>query len=345
MSEHDDLNEFNQKVVEGGSRRTSNEVVPSPRGSRLSRLAREIRDSVAEEAETETEKTYDHSKMDSQMWAVFGNRHYSACEKAVDILPPGQYIVEASNELGIHFRKTDANLDDLIELPDSVSEQVINEIETFWQREDRFRTYGFLWKRGVLMWGPPGGGKTSTLQVISQRIIDHGGISIYVNSPDLTARGLAILRRVEPNRPLVVMIEDIDAVIDNHGEAELLALMDGELQIDNVVFIATTNYPEKLDKRFINRPSRFDVVRKIGMPSPAAREVYLGHKNSKLREDAGEMKRWVTATEGFSIAHIKELIISVEVFEIPMVDAVKRLKTMMDSSPSSAERDGSFGFT
>jgi hypothetical protein len=56
------------------------------------------------------------------------------------------------------------------------------------------------------------------------------------------------------------------------------------------------------------------------------------------------MKRWVAATDGFSIAHIKELIISVEVFEVPMVDAVKRLKTMMDSSPSSAEREGKFGF-
>jgi SpoVK/Ycf46/Vps4 family AAA+-type ATPase len=284
-------------------------------------------------------------RADSQMWAVYGNQHYSACEKAVDVLPPGQYVVDVSNELGIHFRSTEVTLDDLVELPDSVSEEVISEIETFWKRESRFRDYGFLWKRGVLMWGPPGGGKTSTLQVISQRIIDHGGISIYVNSPDLTARGLAILRRVEPKRPLVVMIEDIDAVIDNHGEAELLALMDGELQIDNVVFIATTNYPEKLDKRFINRPSRFDVVKKIGMPSEAARRVYLEFKNERLRSNTEELENWVAATEGFSVAHIKELIISVEVFEVPMVDAVERLKTMMAATPSSSESSGKFGFT
>lgn len=340
MSEHDDLNEFNEKVSSDNNYSPESNT-PKVRDSRLSRLAREMRDTCEE---TEAEDTYDRSKMNSQMWAVYGNRHYSACEKAVDMLPPGQYVVEASNELGIYFRKTDVNLDDLIELPDSVSEQIINEIETFWKSEDRFRSYGFLWKRGVLLWGFPGGGKTSCLQVISQRIIDHGGISVYVGDPGFAAKGLAILRRVEPTRPLVVMIEDIDAIIDNHGEADLLALMDGELQIDNVVFIATTNFPERLDKRFINRPSRFDVVKKIGMPSPAAREVYLGHKHPELRSNSSEMKRWVTATEGFSIAHIKELIISVEVFEVPMMDAVKRLKTMMDASPSSSEKEGKFGF-
>ena len=342
MSEANDLKEFNERVF-GGTPHQINECKPN-RPSRLARMAREMRDVVAEE-KTEETSTIVALRSDSQMWAVYGNRHYSACEKAVDVLPPGQYIVDVSQELGLHFRSTDVNLDNLIELPDSVSEQVITEIETFWCREDRFRQYGFLWKRGVLMWGPPGGGKTSTLQVISQRIIDHGGISIYVNDPGLTARGLAILRRVEPDRPLVVMIEDIDAIIDNCGESELLALMDGELQIDNVVFIATTNYPEKLDKRFINRPSRFDVVKKIGMPSDAARRVYLEFKNERLKNNPKELEMWVKETKGFSVAHIKELIISVEVFEVPMEDAIARLKTMMEAKPTSAERDGHFGFT
>jgi AAA+ superfamily predicted ATPase len=341
MSEANDLKEFNERVFGGSSSRSDAAV---PRGRPRFRKGQETLELVGEDG-TEKTGTTIGLRADSQMWAVYGNQHYSACEKAVDVLPPGQYVVDVSNELGIHFRSTEVTLDDLVELPDSVSEEVISEIETFWKRESRFRDYGFLWKRGVLMWGPPGGGKTSTLQVISQRIIDHGGISIYVNSPDLTARGLAILRRVEPKRPLVVMIEDIDAVIDNHGEAELLALMDGELQIDNVVFIATTNYPEKLDKRFINRPSRFDVVKKIGMPSEAARKVYLEFKNERLRSNAEELEIWVAATEGFSVAHIKELIISVEVFEVPMVDAVERLKTMMAATPSSSESTGNFGFT
>ena len=347
MSDTDDMKEFNSKVL---TRPRQEPQTNTGFGNQLGKLrgtmiARDLEDFSVALTSLSEQKAAERASMNTQMWAVYGNQHFSACEKAVDILPPGQYVVDASQELGVHFRLTDITLDDLIELPDSGAEQIINEIESFWKKEQHFREFGFLWKRGVLMWGPPGGGKTSTLQVISQRIIDMGGISIYVTSPGLTAKGLATLRRVEPNRPLVVMIEDIDAVISEHGEPDLLALMDGELQIDNVVFIATTNYPERLDKRFINRPSRFDVVKKIGMPTDQARAVYISNKNKRLVVGSEEMAKWVEATAGFSMAHIKELIISVEVFGIDLDTAVKRLRTMMDGSPSSSDSERSFGFT
>jgi len=54
---------------------------------------------------------------------------------------------------------------------------------------------------------------TSALQIISKNIVDQGGLSVYVNNPDMGASGLELLRRIEPNRPLVVMLEDIDAII------------------------------------------------------------------------------------------------------------------------------------
>jgi len=284
----------------------------------------------------------------TQMWAVYGGKTFAPCEQAVKELPSGQFTVENSDQLGIFFRQTDVNLDDLITLPDSVSDEVVKEITKFWQYEARFRKFGFLWKRGALLWGPPGGGKTCTLQIISQNIVDTGGVSVYVTDPDLVARGLHLLRNVEPKRPIVVMIEDIDAVIEEYGETDVLALMDGELQIDNVVFIATTNYPERLDRRFINRPSRFDIIKKISMPTPQAREVYLKTKNKRLTkpENQKEVKMWVEQTNGFSIAHLKELIISVEVFEMPTNTAITRLRTMMQNPPKSSDNDGDtkFGF-
>lgn len=283
----------------------------------------------------------------AQMWAVGGNTYF-ACENAVTSLPPGQYTIRESNA-GIYFLKSTVNLDDLIALPDSASEQIISEIETFWTKEQHFRSFGFLWKRGMLMWGPPGSGKTSTVQMISANIIKRGGLSIYVDDPVLAAQGLQLLRQIEPKRPLVVMLEDIDAIIDNRGESKLLALLDGELQIDNVVFIATTNYPERLDKRFINRPSRFDVVKKIGMPSEDARRLYIKAKNTRLANQRSkeELNHWVNLTNGFSVAHLKELIVSVEVFEVPLQQAVDRLKTMIYNNPQSTDNDNKshFGFT
>lgn len=280
---------------------------------------------------------------ETSMWAVNGHL-YAPCDEAIEELPAGQYTIDSNPSMGIHFSRHPINLDDLLILPDSASEEIIDGIEDFWNKEQRFRDFGFLWKRGVMLFGPAGSGKTSTLQILSQRIIERDGIAVYVNSPGLTAKGLELMRRIEPNRPMVVMIEDIDAMIRDHGESDVLAMLDGELQIDNVVFIATTNYPERLDKRLINRPSRFDVVRKIGMPSAEAREKYLLAKNTRLNNHPEELTIWVQKTKDFSVAHLKELIISVEVFGYSVDQATKRLRAMMDHHPSSDDHETGVGF-
>jgi len=284
----------------------------------------------------------------AKMWAENDN-YYFPCEHTVNTLPPGQYTVNHSSSRGIYFQRRTVNLDDLIILPDNSSEKIIESIEQFWEREEKFREFKFLWKRGIMLWGPAGSGKTSVVQIMSKKLIDKGGLTVYVTNPGLCADGLQILRKIEPKRPLVVILEDIDAIVDEYSDSSLLALLDGELQIDNVVFIATTNYPERLDKRLINRPSRFDVVKKIGMPSSTARKAYLQIKNPKLNKVSSikELNKWVELSDGFSIAHLKELIILVEVFGTPLEKAAERLQTMMGAKPSSSEsyRTNDFGFT
>ena len=320
MSDTDDLKEFNEKVT------SSSDLI-------------EKRDDFASlEVASEEPILENMIASGAKMWAIYGNA-YSPCEKAVGTLPAGQYTIEITQERGIYFSKKDVNLDDLMILPDSASEEVIEGIETFWTKEEHFRKFGFLWKRGVMLWGPPGSGKTSTVQIISKLIVDKGGLSVYVQNPELGARGLELMRRIEPDRPIVVILEDIDAIARCHGEADLLALLDGELQIDNVVFIATTNYPEHLDKRLTNRPSRFDIVKKIGMPSDDARRMYLEARNERLtdKKHKAELEMWVNKAKQFSLAHLKELIISVEVFGIPLDNAVERLRAMMDINLKSED--------
>lgn len=279
-------------------------------------------------------------KMDSimyraKLWAVAGDGYFP-CEETVQELPPAHYTIEQC-QTGVFFKLHNLKIDNLLELPDSASEKVIAEIQKFWTLEQHFREYGFLWKRGILLWGPPGSGKTSTVQIVTQRIIKNGGIAVSIYNPRLSAVGMYLLRKIEPKRPVVAIIEDIDAIINNFGESEMLALLDGEQQVDNVVYIATTNYPERLDPRFVNRPSRFDTIQKIGMPSTAAREVYLKAKSKILSENDRILEQWVEDTGGFSVAHLKELIISVEVFDVPYKDAIARLRTMMECEASSLE--------
>ena len=75
-------------------------------------------------------KQYTHAKM----WAMNGTV-YTPCEKAVDTLPEGQFTIDHDPHRGIYFEKKKVELDDLLELPDSASEQVIAEIQDFWQKE------------------------------------------------------------------------------------------------------------------------------------------------------------------------------------------------------------------
>lgn len=330
MSSSDDLDEFNSIIEKGEQERSSHAV---------SRTG-------ATPSETQNESG-NVSTDDITMWAIYsGGKIFRPCERAVNTIPSGQYTIEKHPDLGVIFSKNNVNLDELLILPDSASEEVIKSITYFWSREEHFRRLKFLWKRGILLWGPPGSGKTSTLQVVSKQIIDNGGISVYVTNPQLAAKGLELLRRVEPKRPIVVMLEDVDAIVDTYGEADLLALLDGEQQIDNVVYIATTNYPELLDKRLVNRPSRFDIVIKIGMPSSEARQTYLKLKNPRLAKNTLELNKWVELTKDLSIAHIKELIVSVEVFGSSVDTAAKRLRIMNGIKlDSSSKEDGQFGFS
>ncbi len=318
----DELEEFAALVTEGASYGNNSEVASQPRAS------------------TQIDSAEDgHRPKDVKMWAVSG-RDYFPAESSVDKLKPAQYSIKFSQGNGVYFSERDINLDNLLVLPDSNSEKVLNHIEDFWKNEDVFREYGFLWKRGIMLWGPPGSGKTSTVQQLSKSIVDAGGITVYCTNPEITSLGLDVMRRIEPDRPIIVIFEDIDAIISEYGESDILALLDGELQVDNVVFIATTNYPGRLDKRFINRPSRFDEIIKIPMPSKAAREFYLSEKNPRLDSEPHELQEWVNSSEGFSVAHLKELIISVECFGNSLNSSIKRLRSMMEATPDQYDDDG-----
>ena len=85
----------------------------------------------------------------NKMWAQAGV-DFMPCQKAVEELPPGQYVIRYSDQRGCYFSKKEVNLDDLIDLPDSATESVLSTIQDFWGREEYFREFGFLWKRGIV---------------------------------------------------------------------------------------------------------------------------------------------------------------------------------------------------
>ncbi len=243
------------------------------------------------------------------------------------ILPPGLYKCITTEKTGYSFQHMLVSTDDLINVPDTASSQVIGEIEKFWTLKEEFKKRGFLHKRGVLMYGEPGSGKTASIQLLVEQITKDGGIAIYADDPHVLTGCLQMLRRLEPTRRVIVILEDFETLTDRQGrENEWLSVLDGESQIDDVVFLATTNYIEALDKRFTDRPSRFDIVVPVPMPGARARAAYLMNKEKSLSPE--EIIDWTERSIGFSFAHLKEMIIAVKCLGNGLDATVDRLRNM-----------------
>lgn len=259
-------------------------------------------------------------------WEIGANDQYVATGGTQPILPKGVYRLYATPR-GIVFQRAYIVTDKLIDLKDSASAEIIAGIRTFWQSKAKFDEYGILFKRGVLLWGPPGSGKTVTVSLLINDLVREGGMVILCDSPELTVLALAQVRRIEPDRRLIVVEEDIEEIMRAHGEHSLLALLDGENQIANVVHLATTNYIEELGPRIVNRPSRFDEVKKIGMPNDLARYEYFRHTVGEKLEPE-DVARWIADTHDMSIAHLRELVVAVFCLGRSYEDTIERLKKM-----------------
>jgi len=250
-------------------------------------------------------------------------------------LPPGTYRCVLRYDLGkLCLVRIASQSDEAVLLPDPVAENLITEAQRFWHAGDDFHQLGFLHKRGFLLMGPAGCGKTSIINQIADYVLwQLAGLVLLVDDPERAAMVLARIRQLEPERPVLVVIEDIEAMLDHGREEHLLSLLDGQTQIDHVLFIATTNYPERLDRRLQARPSRFDRVEIIRPPSAEVRQAYLEKRMPELC--ATELEQWVALSEGFSVAHLKELILAVRCLGADPHATTERLKAGLEQTPAS----------
>lgn len=272
---------------------------------------------------------------------AFGHRGYAPVGKTRKRLPAGSYDI-VSSYMGTYIVPKKVLHDELIEMEDSPSQQIMADIRKFWSLKDRYDKLGFVHKRGFLLYGPPGTGKTSVTNLVATSMAASDGLTIYCQYPGVLADILKNIRDVEVEREIVVVMEDIDNIIESNGEEALLALLDGQMTVGSVVYIATTNNLEQLPDRIAKRPSRFDRVIEVGTPPASVREHFLskrgcGHLSKK------EMARWVKMTDGLTIAHMKELIISVLLLENDLRKEAERLRGLDLSENDNNDGDDYYG--
>jgi AAA+ superfamily predicted ATPase len=268
-------------------------------------------------------------------------------------LQPGLYDIDYSHTRESYFfKKKELVLDELIKLPDPTFNLVLKDMEYFWNNEQNFIDYNFAYKRGILLYGPPGCGKTSLTALLSNYLVKNiGGIVFSIKtSRDLDFYSHAIpdyFKVIENKTPILTLIEDLDGLLAfKENETMLLNILDGFKQINNAVYIGCTNYPEQLKDRILNRPSRFDKRYYIGKPLADVRKFYLENKIKNDDLNKYSIDDIVKKTEGLSLAHIGELIKSVYIFGKELDESIEELHNMSNfiSSTKFEKNDKPTGF-
>lgn len=265
------------------------------------------------------------------LWERLNDFKYTPrCGQQLETIPSGVYRCYFEHDRIIFELQRENTTDALLPFEDTIAQDLLKKIQQFWNSRDVFNTFEFLFKRGILLYGPPGSGKTAAISlVVSDVISKHNGIVIYSDNPYPLVSGLPELRKIESTRPVICVFEDIDNILHEYGpggEQRLLSILDGEANTSNIVFIATTNHIEDLPERIHDRPSRFDEKIFVGFPSRNMRAIFIKHKVPDI--DQTTLETWAEDTDGLSIAHIKELILSVLCLQQDYQETLSRLKSM-----------------
>lgn len=176
----------------------------------------------------------------------------------------------------------------------------------------RLRDLGIHLKRGLLLHGPPGTGKTHTVRYLMGRLAGSTIVVLTGNSLFFIEQAAALARRLAPS---VVVVEDVDLIAQDRSFSpggnpalfSLLDAMDGVAADADVTFVLTTNRAAALEEALTQRPGRIDLAVEIPRPDADGRrrliELYAGR--AVLRADLDPV---IAATEGATASAIKELL-------------------------------------
>ena len=205
---------------------------------------------------------------------------------------------------------------DNVILPDSLKQQVQSDFRQFFRSREVYGQYAIPWKRGALFIGPPGNGKTHTVKALINQLgrpclYVKGFKSEYATEQENIG---AVFARARMTTPCLMVLEDIDAMIDNNNRSFFLNELDGFETNAGLAVLATTNHPEKLDAAILDRPSRFDRKYHFDLPATPERFAYVVAWNERLeaplRLSEKAVGQLVHQTENFSFAYMKELFVS-----------------------------------
>jgi hypothetical protein len=240
--------------------------------------------------------------------------------------------------LVVDFHRLPAVKRDAIILPDGLLDRVERHTIHFSRVADRLRSASRHLKRGLLLHGAPGTGKTLTAMYLAGQSPDRTVIILTGRSLGLIEQSCRMARALQP---ATIIIEDVDLVAEERtrqGQAcnsvlfELLNAMDGLAEDADVLFVLTTNRPDILEPALASRPGRIDQAVEVPLPDAECRRRLFALYGQGLNLSIADLQTFVRRTEGVSAAFIRELLRRAAVFAADETDPIQVIDRHVDEA-------------
>ena len=232
--------------------------------------------------------------------------------KILSFEPSDDYTGQAA---GITVHQLRCVTREQVVLPPRTLELLERNVLEFVERRARLKKYHQAVKKGLLFYGPPGTGKTHTIHYLANALSDHTTLLISAEQVKFLSDYMTLARLLQP---ALVVLEDADLIARDREDMrnpveeillnKLLNEMDGMREDAEILFILTTNRPDKLEEALAARPGRVDQAIEFPTPDEVGRDklVRLYAAGAKVSDEV--VASVVAKTEHVSAAFIKELM-------------------------------------
>jgi len=197
-------------------------------------------------------------------------------------------------------------------LPERTIRTVRTHVEGFLRQRLRLKGLGVKARRGLILAGPPGTGKTLLGKVLADTL-DVSFMWVSPRHVECAASFDEILSVARFVAPAVVFLEDLDLFAEEResnrwiGLGELMNQLDGAVDNEDIITIATTNRLEVIERALRNRPGRFDRVVKLDAMDEPCRRTMLTRALSHVDIRSEDMNHLVNATNDYTPAQVQEV--------------------------------------
>ena len=278
---------------------------------------------------------------------------YVEKEAVSAIAEPGLFEAVKIPGQGIGLEKVQFLQDKV--LPEYTSTaNISNRIDQFFKNIDKYKQHDIFPKRAMLFYGPPGTGKTQSINIVSKKYLATNDTLVLVwrtdrcDADDMSSF-LKRLKYEDSIKRMILIAEDIgggeiDVQHQRAVDSSLLAMLDNSEQVYKVptMILATTNFPQNLLSNLTDRPQRFDDLIEVGFPGGQERvkllEFFAGSLTEEEKEEIAKADY-----DSMSVAHLKEIIIRSDIYDISKIAAMRQLKEQSDKVKRDFSKKKSMG--